>query len=120
LLTALAKNVGAGGQWGNDVTAGLIILGFFLFALVLESHRRNVASRRPAPVDHDRDLRDLRDCYAAGEITLEQFEAQVEDVLENESRARTSGLEPPTTYSERWEIHIHDAPPGRSLHIHLP
>ena len=101
------------------MTAPLIILAFFLLALVLESHRRNAASHRPAPFEPDRDLRDLRDYYAAGTITLEQFEAQVEDVLENESRGRATGVQPPTTYSERWEIHVHDAPPGHSLHIHL-
>ena len=63
------------------MTAPLIILAFFLLAMVLESHRRNAASRRPAPFEPDRDLRDLRDCYVAGRITLEQLEAQLEDVL---------------------------------------
>jgi uncharacterized membrane protein len=76
------------------MAAPLIILGLFLFALVLESHRRAIASRRPARPDHARDLRDLRDYYAAGGITLEQFEAQVEDVLEDESRTPLTGARP--------------------------
>lgn len=111
---------GRGQYERQDVTAALIILAFSLSALVLESHRRNVASRRPAPVDHERDLRDLRDCYAAGEITLEQFEAQVDDVLEENSRTHATGSMAGAGVSARWEIHVHDAPPGHSLHIHLP
>lgn len=81
------------------MTAALIILALFVLALVLESQRRNVASHRPAPFEPDLDLRDLRDYYAAGEITLEQFEAQVEDVLEEESRVGTTGAHAPASYS---------------------
>jgi hypothetical protein len=73
------------------VTSTVIILAVFLFALVLASHRRNMASRRYLPPDHDRDLADLRDAYAAGAISLRQFEDQVEDVLEDESRMRAAG-----------------------------
>lgn len=76
------------------MTAALIILAFSLLALLLESHRRNAASHRPAPFEPDRDLRDLRDYYAAGKITLEQFEAQVEDVLESESPFPGGGRTP--------------------------
>jgi hypothetical protein len=45
------------------VTPLIVILAFVLVALVQESHRRNVASHRPAPFEPDRDLRDLRDYY---------------------------------------------------------
>jgi hypothetical protein len=105
------------------MTAALLILGLLLFALVLQSRRRHAASKRPVPLDHERDLRSLQDSYTAGEITLERFEAEVWDVLKAEPPARAIGTKPPSAapvnYSERWEIHVHDAPPHHELHIHL-
>lgn len=107
------------------MTVAFIILGLFLFALTLKSHRGAAASSRPDAPDHERDLRNLKNSYAAGEITLEQFEAQVKDVLEAEPPVRATGTkppidpQPPVGYAERWEIHIHDAPTNHELHIHL-
>ena len=88
--------------------------------MVLESHRRNLASRRPAPVKPNRDLSDLRDYHVAGKITLDQLEAQVGDVLEDELRAGTTGAGPTAAeYTDHWVVHVYDAPLEHHLHIHL-
>jgi hypothetical protein len=59
------------------------------------------------------DLTGLRNCYLAGELGLEEFEGQVADTLEGRPTE-------PTQHTEHWEIHVHNAPPGSHLHIHLP
>jgi hypothetical protein len=59
------------------------------------------------------DLPVARRRYLADEITLDEFERQVDDALRDRER-------PPERYSERWEVHVWDAPPGHALHIHLP
>ena len=63
----------------------------------------------PRPSRGERELTSLRDRYVAEDITLEDFERQIADALEHR----------PETPVERVEVHVWDAPPGHSLHIHL-
>jgi hypothetical protein len=85
------------------------------------------ATRHPAGrPERDEALRDLEARYVTGELSLERFEAEVSDVLKAEPAVTASGTKPlaaapvPASYAERWEIHVHDAPAGHELHIHLP
>ena len=71
--------------------------------------RRN---RTPSPPVGEPNLAGPRNRYLAGEIEVEEFEGQVAEAL-------VARPVEPTQYAERWEIHVHDAPPGHSLHIHL-
>jgi hypothetical protein len=84
---------------------------------------RSKVPREPSPMD--RELATLRAQYAADDLSLEDFEAQVANALRKPrttpSVAGTFTAQPTEVlrYDERWEIHVHDAPPGQSLHIHL-
>ena len=94
----------------------MIILALLIFASVGLSlwlaPRRN---RAPGSAVREPDLTGPRSRYLAGEIELEEFEGQVAEALER----RTRRPETPA-YTSHTEIHIHDAPAGHSLHIHLP
>ena len=91
----------------------LALLIFLAIVASLWQTSRGKQHSRPAPglSRRERELGALRDRYVAEEITLDEFEGQVADALE--------GRPEPTQYAEHWEIHVHDAPPGHSLHIHL-
>jgi hypothetical protein len=92
----------------------LAVLIFLALAVSLwrASHLKQHAKPAPAPSQRERELSGLQDRYVADEITLEEFEGQVAGALE--------GRPPqPAQRTEHWEIHVHDAPPGHSLHIHL-
>ena len=91
----------------------LLILLAVVVSLWRASHREQHARPAPGLSRRERDLSGLRDRYVAEEITLEDFEARVTDALEDRPAE-------PTQYTERWEIHVHEAPPGHQLHIHLP
>jgi hypothetical protein len=95
------------------VALALLILLAVAVSLWRASQVKQQARPAPALSRRERELSGLRDRYVAEDITLEEFEGQVADALVNRP------IEP-TPYAERWEIHVHNAPPGHSLHIHLP
>ena len=94
------------------MTLALLILVAVAVSLWRTSHGKHRARPAPEQSRRERELSGLRDRYVAEEITLEDFEGQVADALEGRPTE-------PTRYTELWEIHVHDAPPGHSLHIHL-
>lgn len=73
------------------------------------SYGKQRAKPAPEPSLREREVGVLRDRYLAEEIELEEFESEVAEALV----ARPAE---PIQYAERWEIHVHDAPPGHSLH----
>ena len=95
------------------MTLALLILVAVAISLWRTSHGKQRARPAPGPSQREREVSGLRDRYVAEEITLEEFEGQVADALKRRPP------EPPQ-YTERIEIHVYDAPPGHSLHIHLP
>jgi hypothetical protein len=76
------------------------------------------------------DLAALNARYVSGELSLQDFEERVADALRKPARREQQAKSPintptsrpiePSRYDERCQINVHDAPPGRSLHIHLP
>lgn len=90
----------------------LLIVAAVVLSLVVAPRRKPRASQPQAPPRDERDVERLRDRYLEGTLTLEEFEGRVANVLEGRPSAEG--------YTEHWVIHIHDAPPGHSLHIHLP
>jgi hypothetical protein len=91
-----------------------MILALLIFAAVVLSLGLAPRRKRPTVVSQpDGELAGPRERYLAGEITLEDFEQQVGEALEPRPASAP-------VYTERWEVHIHNAPPGHSLHIHLP
>lgn len=95
------------------MTLALLILVAVGLSLWRASHGRQHGRPASEPSRREREVGALRDRYLAGEIELQEFESQVADAL-------VARPVEPTQYAERWEIHVHDAPPGHSLHIHLP
>ena len=91
----------------------LLILVAVAVSLWQTSHGKQRARPAPEQSRRERELSGLRDRYLAEEIELEEFEGQVADALEGRPVE-------PTQYTEHWELHVHDAPPGHQLHIHLP
>lgn len=67
------------------------------------------ADERSLELMREADIRALRERYLAGQLSVDEFEAQVAGVLRGGSRE----------YAERWEVHIYGAPPGHHLHVHL-
>lgn len=88
----------------------LLILAAVVFSFWQTSHGKQRAKPAPEPSRREREVGALRDRYLAEEIELEEFEGQVADAL---------GKPAEPTPTEHWEIHVHDAPPGHSLHLHL-
>ena len=91
----------------------LLIFLAVVVSLWRTSHREQHARPAPGPSRRERELSGLRERFASSDMSVEELEGQIADVLEARSPE-------PMQYTEHWEIHVHDAPPGHSLHIHLP
>jgi len=77
-----------------------------------QASRGKHASPASAPSRRERELSALRERFVSSDMSVDELEGQIADVLEDRSPELAQR-------SEHIEIHVHDAPPGHSLHIHL-